>query len=111
MDSQSDIAGNCIQGIGWELDDGCRSTDADVVGNNREIAISEVLGVLPASTSNSKDVVLAFDSLQCSNVEVVDGVSKPVEVYRVEDCFVPDEIIAKEVIAYRYEKRISNRVA
>ncbi|KAI3734412.1 hypothetical protein L6452_13880 [Arctium lappa] len=90
MDSEYEIAGKCIQGVGMDRIDDCRSSDVDVVGNNPDLAISEEVSVMFASTSSSKDVVLAFDSLQCSTVEVVDGVSKPVDVYRVDGCFVPD---------------------
>ncbi|KAI3715825.1 hypothetical protein L6452_22813 [Arctium lappa] len=63
MDSQSHIAGKCVQGIGLELIDGCRSLEVDVVGKNRELAHDEELSVLSSTTSKSKEVVLAFDSL------------------------------------------------
>ncbi|KAI3773058.1 hypothetical protein L6452_04256 [Arctium lappa] len=75
-----EIAGKCIQGVGMDRIDDCRSSNVDVVGKNPDLAISEKVSV-SASTSSSKDVVLPFDSLQCSTVEVVDGVSKPVDVY------------------------------
>ncbi|KAI3745560.1 hypothetical protein L6452_07960 [Arctium lappa] len=50
-------------------------------------------------SSKSKEVVLAFDSLQCNPVGVVDGASKSVDVYCVEDCFVPDEDVADEDVS------------
>ncbi|KAI3771140.1 hypothetical protein L6452_02298 [Arctium lappa] len=63
MDYEYEIVGKCIQGVGMDNIDDCRSSDVDVVGNNPDLAISE---------------------------ELKDGVSKPVDVYRVDGCFVPD---------------------
>ncbi|KAI3718516.1 hypothetical protein L6452_19390 [Arctium lappa] len=60
MESQSDITGKFTQAAGLEFDDRGPSADAVGVVNNTDIAISEVLGLLPALSSSSEDVVLAL---------------------------------------------------
>ncbi|KAI3664919.1 hypothetical protein L6452_43531 [Arctium lappa] len=41
MDSEYEIVGKCIQGVGMDRIDDCRSSDVDVVGNNPDLAINE----------------------------------------------------------------------
>ncbi|KAI3691981.1 hypothetical protein L6452_31785 [Arctium lappa] len=64
MESQYDTPCKFTQAAGLEFDDGGSSDDADRVGSNTEIAISEVLGELHASSCGSEDVVLTFNNLQ-----------------------------------------------
>ncbi|KAI3729184.1 hypothetical protein L6452_17836 [Arctium lappa] len=90
-----EIVGNCIEGDGLEQFDGARSTGNDVVEDKKVASLEENVS-LTSLNSNNEEVVLAFDFLQCHTVEVVNGVSKPVEVFRVEDCLVPDEGVDDE---------------
>ncbi|KAI3771482.1 hypothetical protein L6452_02647 [Arctium lappa] len=83
---------NCIDGVSLHHSEECR---AENVVDNQSIcddAIGEVRRMHSGSDA-TKEVVLAFDSLKCSIVEVLDGASKSVEFFRVDDCFVNDEFV------------------
>ncbi|KAI3669372.1 hypothetical protein L6452_40606 [Arctium lappa] len=80
---QSEFVGNCSDCYGLKYIDECHSTAVDVEGKS-DVNLGEDLATLISLTYNKKEVVLAFDSVQCNTVEVVDGVSKPVEVFHVE---------------------------
>ncbi|KAI3769838.1 hypothetical protein L6452_00952 [Arctium lappa] len=93
MDRQIEVVRDCNEGNSLKQIDDYRSPG---LVDKFDDALDEVVGSLIALISKSKQVVLAFDSLQCNTVKVVDGVSKSVEVFRVEDCFVPDEVVDDE---------------
>ncbi|KAI3772524.1 hypothetical protein L6452_03710 [Arctium lappa] len=96
MDKQSEFVGNCSDGDGLKYIDECRSTVVDVAEGKSDVDLGEDLATLISLTSNKKEVVLVFDSLQCNTVEVVDGVLKPIEVFHAEECFVPDVVVDNE---------------
>ncbi|KAI3673149.1 hypothetical protein L6452_39265 [Arctium lappa] len=93
MDSHREVAGNCIGG--GEVNDinVCRSAVTGNGDDKADYAVDDDGRSLSELGSKGEEVVLAFDSLHCNTV---DGVSKSVEVFRVEGCFVPDEVVVDE---------------
>ncbi|KAI3698033.1 hypothetical protein L6452_31143 [Arctium lappa] len=96
MDILYEVADDCVVGDGLKDSGAGPSTESVGVEDNSDGAGGDVVGSLSCLSSKGKHVVLVFDSLQCNTVDVVDGVSKPVEVFRVKDCFVEDEVIDDE---------------
>ncbi|KAI3673664.1 hypothetical protein L6452_39788 [Arctium lappa] len=93
MYSQSDTVTKGRTGVDLERREGCMEANVDVDESNSDDALGEDCRML-AGSNDTKEVVLAFDSVKCSTVEVPDGVSKTVEVFPVEDCFVDDEVLS-----------------
>ncbi|KAI3669097.1 hypothetical protein L6452_40320 [Arctium lappa] len=93
MDSKIVGIEDCNEYDGFKQIELCRSSDRVDGDAKSSDAVDEYVLSLTSLPSKNKDVVLAFNSLQCNASEVVEGLPQCSDFFRVEDCFVADEVL------------------